>query len=70
MELKKQEGKSLGALLAPLTTSLVQPVVSSVVKGIIGRGVGKVKRSGEEQERDTWIKVFSFTPSFKQYWDY
>ena len=32
-EIKKQEGGFLGALLAPLTTSLVQPVISSVVKG-------------------------------------
>ena len=36
-EIKKQGG-FLGALLAPLPTSLVQPVVSSVVKGISGRG--------------------------------
>ena len=39
-EIKKQEG---GALLARLATSFVQPVVSSVVKGISGRGA---KRPG------------------------
>ena len=34
-----QEGGCIGALLAHLTALLVQPVVSSVVKGISGRGV-------------------------------
>ena len=42
-EIKKQEGRFLEALLAPLATWLVQPVISSVVKGISGRGV---KRAG------------------------
>ena len=42
-EIKRQEGRFLGALLAPLATSLVQPVSSSVVKGISGR---KVRRAG------------------------
>ena len=38
-EIKKiQEGGFLGALLAPLAASLVQPVVSSVVKCISERG--------------------------------
>ena len=36
---EKKEGGFLGALLAPLAASLVQPVISSVVKGISGRGV-------------------------------
>ena len=38
-EMKEQDGRFLGALLAPLTVSLVQPVISSVVKGISERGV-------------------------------
>ena len=38
-EIKKQKGGFLGALLAPLAASLVQPVISSVVKGTCGRGV-------------------------------
>ena len=42
-ETKKQEGKFLGALLAPLTASIVQPVISSVVKGISGT---RVRRAG------------------------
>ena len=42
-EIKKQEHGFLGASLAPLASSLVQPVVSSVVKGISGKGV---KREG------------------------
>ena len=33
-EIKKQEGGSLGALLAPLGASIVQPVISSLVKSI------------------------------------
>ena len=35
-ELKKQEGGFLGALLAPLDVSMVQPVISSVVKNVTG----------------------------------
>ena len=42
-EIKKQEHGFLGASLAPLASSLVQPVVSSVVKGVSGKGV---KRAG------------------------
>ena len=38
-EIKKQEGGFLGAFLAPLAGLLVQPVISSVVKGIRGTGV-------------------------------
>ena len=36
--IKNQEGGFLGALLAPLAASIVQPVISSVVKYISGRG--------------------------------
>ena len=43
-EIKTQEGAFLRALLAPLAASLVQPVFSSVIKGISGRGVGKAGR--------------------------
>ena len=43
-EIKKQEDGILGALLAPLATSLVQPVISSVLKGISGRGVRRTGR--------------------------
>ena len=43
-EIKKQEGGFLGALLAPLAASLVQPVISSVVKGTSGRGVRRAGR--------------------------
>ena len=38
-ELKKQEGGFLGALLAPSAASIVQPLISLVVKGISGIGV-------------------------------
>ena len=44
-EIKKtQEDGFLRALLAPLTASLVQPVIYSVVKGITGRGVRRAGR--------------------------
>ena len=36
-EIKKQKSGFLGALLAPLAASLVQPLISSVLKGITGR---------------------------------
>ena len=43
-EIKKQEGEFLGALLASLASQLVQPVISSVGKGITGRGVSRAGR--------------------------
>ena len=57
-EIKKQEGQFLGAFLPPLAASIVQSVISRY----------KWKRS--YQEEDIWIKIFSSTPSFKQYRDY
>ena len=59
-EIKKAEGGFLPALLTPLAASLVQPVISSVVKGKSGRGVKRVGRRHID-------KIFSSTPSFKQY---
>ena len=41
---KKKEGGFLGALLAPLAASIVQPVISSVVKDISGGGVRSAGR--------------------------
>ena len=43
-EIKKQESGFLTALLLPLVASLVQLVISSVVKGISGRGVRRARR--------------------------
>ena len=43
-EIKKQEDRFLGDLLASLAFSIVQPVISSVVKGISGRGVRRAER--------------------------
>ena len=42
--IKKQGGGFLGALLAPSVASVVQPVISSVVKGISGSGVRRAGR--------------------------
>ena len=44
-EIKNQEGWFLGALLVLLAASLVQPIISSVVKGISGRGVRRARRA-------------------------
>ena len=41
---KKQEGRFLPALLAPLADWFLQPVVSSVVKCISGRGIRRAGR--------------------------
>ena len=41
---KKQEGEFLGALLVALAASLMQPIISSVVKCISGRGARRVGR--------------------------
>ena len=43
-EIKNQEGRFLGALLALLAASLVQTVISTVVEGIRGRGVTRAGR--------------------------
>ena len=40
----KYKKRFLGALLAPLAASLVQPVVSSVIKSISGRGFRRAGR--------------------------
>ena len=42
--MKKQEGGFLGALLASLVSSVLQPIISSVVKGINGRGAGRARK--------------------------
>ena len=43
-EIKKQDGRFLGALLAPSDALLVQPVISSAVKGINESGVWRAER--------------------------
>ena len=43
-KIKKQERGILPALLAPLAALLVQPLISSVVKGISRRGVRRAGR--------------------------
>ena len=43
-EIKKQEGGFLGALLAPLAASIKQSVISSIIKGVSGRGVRRAGR--------------------------
>ena len=53
----------IGNLFPPLATSLEQPVISSVVKGISGRGVRRAARG-------CMVKIFRSAPSFKQSRDY
>ena len=47
-EIKKQEGGFAGAVLAPLAASFAQPVVSSVVKDIAGRGLSIISNFNYE----------------------
>ena len=44
-EIKKQEGRFLGAVLASLAASLVQPMISSIIKDICKR---EVRRAGQQ----------------------
>ena len=60
-EIKKRR-QIFCALLAPLAASVVQPVLSSVVKVINGRGI---RGAGGGYMN----KIFSPAPSFEQYWD-
>ena len=59
-EIQKRRRNSL---LVPLTASLVQPVIFSVVKSINGRGVRRAGRGYRD-------KFFRSVSSFKQYQDY
>ena len=43
-EIRKQEGGFIGALLASLAAWRVQPVISSLVKGMSGRGVRSAEK--------------------------
>ena len=61
IETVKHEIKNKKVDLAPLATSLVQPVISAIVKCISGRGV----RIGGRGYMDK--KTFRFASSFKQY---
>ena len=63
MKYKKQEDRFLGDFLATLAASIMQPVISSVVKGMSGRGVRRAERWYMKE------KKFSSAPSFNQYWD-
>ena len=62
----KQEGRFLPALRASLAASLVQPIISSVVKGISGISGRRGRRAG----RRYMNKTFSSASFFKQYRDY
>ena len=64
-----KKGEFPSALLAPLATSLVKPVLSSVVNGIKKKRK-RLEKELQEQKEDTWIKFLSSALSFKQYRDY
>ena len=57
-ETVKHKMKKEKDILASLVPFIVQPVISSLVKGISRRGVRKA-------EEDIWIKIFSFISSLK-----
>ena len=63
-ETKKHKGGLLGALFAPFAASIVQSMISSVVKGISRRGVRRAGRAYLDK------RTFNSAPSFKQYQDY
>ena len=58
-EIRKLKGVFLRALLTPLVGSIVEPIISPVVKGISGRGARRA-------ERGYTNKTFSSAPFFKQ----
>ena len=63
-ETKKHKGGLLGALFAPFAASIVQSMISSVVKGISRGGVRRAGRAYLDK------KTFNSAPSFEQYQDY
>ena len=62
-EMKREEGGFLRALIPLLATSLVQPVIFSVVKSTSGKGI---RRAGIGYLN----LIFSSATSFKQYRDF
>ena len=44
-EIEKQENRFLATLFVPMTTSLITPIASSLVKGIFGKGTMRAGRS-------------------------
>ena len=61
----KYKKRLLGALLAPLAASLVQPVVSSVIKGISGRGFRRAGRG--YADKNFWCHSTPIHPQFRDY---
>ena len=59
-ELKKQEGGFLGALLAPSAASLIQPVISSVVKGISGKAVRRAAKGYMDENNIETTNYFKY----------
>lgn len=57
-ETKKEEGNFLGVVLAPLTASLVEPVISSVVKGVSEIRIMSVERGN--------YKILKSSPSLNE----
>ena len=43
-EIKKQESEFLGAMMAPIAFSLIQPVASSLMNAITGKGFTRVEK--------------------------
>ena len=61
---KKKEVGFLGTLLAPLATSLVQSVISSVVKSISGWGVKRAERLLSSFDIVEITNYFKYEPRF------
>ena len=67
---KKQKGRFLGALLAPLAALLVQPVISTVVKDISGRWVRRAGRGYMENISWRIFLVFLYNLNYTEITNY
>ena len=50
-EMKKQKGGFLGVMMAPMSSSLIQPVASSMMNAVTGKGVTRARKRQENRLR-------------------
>ena len=50
-EMKKQKGGFLGVMMAPMSSSLIQPVASSMMNAVTGKGVTRARKRHENRLR-------------------
>ena len=49
--MKKQKGGFLGVMMAPMSSSLIQPVASSMMNAVTGKGVMRARKRHENRLR-------------------